>query len=772
MRADRSLLAGLFLVCLANMLLEIVITRLFSAMMFYHFTFLAVALALFGVAASGVYVFVAGERLGGDVRGEMARATRRFAAGALIAVAYATANPMDIIIVTGSNAIPAFTSRQAWQLMFLVGITSVPFFYAGMVVSLALTYLRQDTNRVYAWDLAGAAVAAFAIGGVLSLVGGPTTVLVALALALVAAALFDGRGRARWLWPAGGAALVVANLAAPLIRVPTTKGVKAEATRFERWNAFSRVTVDDTRTIKIDASAATHVEDLRALAPGLQAPEITALGHAMFSPPAASVLIIGPGGGRDVLHALAAGAGHVTGVEINPIIADAIMQHAYREVSGGLYLDPRVTIAIDDGRSFVRRSDERYDVVQASLVDTWAATAAGAFALTENALYTVDAFDDYLDHLTDRGIVTMTRWHTGASGETARLLLLAAAALEDRGVPAGQARKHLIYAVSKRNGLGTMILSRAPITPDELARVEAVCRTYGFDIEVSPASSPDDPLARYLDDGPYGDRVGDAPENLRPPTDDRPFFFYFKKPAGLLRPTGMMNDPGLWILISLGSVLALAVAFVIAPLVIHWRRRGVGRVTRGQSGVLVYFGLVGFAFMIVEIALLQRFTLFLGHPSYSLVVILFALLVSTAAGAYLSSRFAVAALGRVLLAAGIALAVFAVIGGFVLPPVLHALIGASLPVRAFLTVMLVAPGGVVMGAMIPAIIRILTAVDSPLVPWGWGVNGATSVLGTVIATVIAIYGGFTATFVVGALTYLAAGVLGARIARALGAAPP
>jgi hypothetical protein len=228
-----------------------------------------------------------------------------------------------------------------------------------------------------------------------------------------------------------------------------------------------------------------------------------------------------------------------------------------------------------------------------------------------------------------------------------------------------------------------------------------------------------------------------------------------------------MNDPGLWILISLGSVLALAVAFVIAPLVIHWRRRGVGAVTRGQAGVLGYFGLVGFAFMIVEIALLQRFTLFLGHPSYSLVVILFSLLVSTSAGAYLSSRFAVAALGRVLLVAGVALAGFAVLGGFVLPPVLHALIGASLPVRAFLTVLLVAPGGVVMGAMIPAIIRILTAADSPLVPWGWGVNGATSVLGTVIATVIAIYGGFTATFVVGAITYLGAGVLGARLAREL-----
>src|SRR5262245_34249381 len=745
------------------MLLEVVVTRLFSAMMFYHFTFLAVALALFGVAASGVYVFVAGDRLAADLRSELARSARRFALGSLIALAYALANPMDIIIVTGSNAIPAFTARQAWQLIFLVGITAIPFFYAGMVVSLALSYLRQDTNRVYAWDLAGAALAALVVGGVLSLVGGPTAVLVALALALVGAALFDGRGAARWAWPAAGAALVAINLVAPLLRVPTTKGVKAEATRFERWNAFSRVTVDDTRTIKIDASAATHVEDLRALKPGDQAREISALGHARFDPAAAGALITGPGGGRDVLHAREAGVPRVTGVEINPIIAETIMTGSYREASGGLYLDPRVTIVVDDGRSFVRRSDERYDVVQASLVDTWAATAAGAFALTEHALYTVEAFDDYLDHLTERGIVTMTRWHTGGSGETARLLLLAAAALEDRGVATGQARKHIIYASAKRAGLGTMIVARNPIAPEQLARVEAVCKASGFELEVSPSSSADHPLARYLDRGPYSDLVAAAPENLLPPTDDRPFFFYFKKAGDLLRPTGLMNDPGLWILISLGSVVVLAVAFVIAPLVIHWRRHGAGPATRGQPGVLVYFGLVGLAFMIVEIALLQRFTLFLGHPSYSLVVILFALLVSTAAGAQLSSRFAVTGLGRVMQIAGVALAVLSALAGFALPPLLRALIGASLIVRALLTVVLVAPSGVLMGAMIPAMVRVLADTGSPLIPWGWGVNGATSVIGTVIATVIAIYGGFTATFLVGAVAYLGAGLLGARL---------
>src|SRR5262249_43448208 len=136
----------------------------------------------------------------------------------------------------------------------------------------------------------------------------------------------------------------------------------------------------------------------------------------------------------------------------------------------------------------------------------------------------------------------------------------------------GEARKHIVYASSKRAGLGTMILAARPIAADQLARIEAACTANGFDLEVSPASPADHPLARYLDRGPYSELVASAPQDLSPPTDDRPFFFYVKRAGDLLRPTGLMNDPGLWILISLGSVLVLAVAFVIAPLVLHWRR--------------------------------------------------------------------------------------------------------------------------------------------------------------------------------------------------------
>jgi hypothetical protein len=653
-----------------------------------------------------------------------------------------------------------------WQLIFLVGITSIPFFYSGMVVSLALSYFRQDTGRIYAWDLAGAAIAAATTGVALGLLGGPTTVLFSMVVALVGAALFERRGIARWVYVAVGALFVLWNLNARILSVPTAKGVKADKVKFEAWNSFSRVTVDDTRTIKIDASAATRIEDLRTLASGMEKAEISALAHSMLAPPGERVLIIGPGGGRDVLHALAAGARSVVGVEVNPIIAETIMNGWARDASGGLYRDPRVTIVVDDGRSYVRRSTERYDLLQASLVDTWAATAAGAFALSENALYTVEAFDDYLGHLTERGALTMTRWHTGARGETARLLLLGAAALEKRGVASAEVRRHMFYAFSKQNGLGTLVLKNVPLTADELQRLQAACEAAGFVVAVSPTGGADSGLIRYVDAGPYSNLVKAAPEDLFPPTDDQPFFFYFKRARDLLDPTKKMNDPGLWILISIGAVMFLAFAFIVAPLVLHWQRDapiGSGH----QVRILGYFGLVGFAFMVVEIALLQRFTLFLGHPSYSLVVILFSVLLSTAAGAYLSSRFPVPKLNTVMFVSGLSLALLACISGFAYPHLLGALISLSLPIRILITILLVAPSGVLMGAMIPSMIRALADSNAELVPWGWGINGATSVVGTVLATVIAIYFGFTTTFLVGAAFYLGAGILGYVIGRSL-----
>ena len=251
-----------------------------------------------------------------------------------------------------------------------------------------------------------------------------------------------------------------------------------------------------------------------------------------------NALVIGPGGGRDLVSALVFGAGHVDGVEINPIIADDVMRNRFREFSGGIYTNPRVQITVDDGRSFVRRAPERYDVIQASLVDTWAATAAGAYTLTENSLYTVEAFNDYLDHLSDRGILTITRWVF----DGLRLVSLAQEALEARGWSAADR-----LAIVRQKDVATFLLKKTPFTAGEIAELHRIAAELRFDILYAPG--PADPLEpAYVGSGssPTSDsQLGDYarliratdrhafyasyPQDITPTTDDRPFFFHTTK---------------------------------------------------------------------------------------------------------------------------------------------------------------------------------------------------------------------------------------------------
>lgn len=286
---------------------------------------------------------------------------------------------------------------------------------------------------------------------------------------------------------------------------------------------------------------------------------------------------------------------------------------------------------------------------------------------------------------------------------------------------------------------------------------------------MSPNTDGSTQLERYLDHGAWSDEVTGARDELQPPTDDRPFFFFFKKFGDLFVLHGkQIYDPGLWVVVSLGSVLSLGILFILLPLVMRLVRGGLG--VAGESRprmvpTLTYFGVVGFAFMAVEIALMQRFTLFLGHPSYSLLVILFSVLLTTAIGARISERFEVGRLGKIMLIAGLALAVLTAVYGITLGDALRAMIGAARPLRIVITALLVAPCGLLMGVMVPSAVRVLGAANSPLVPWGWGVNGATSVIGTSLATITAMYGGFTATFLLGAAFYAAAGLLGTVVAR-------
>jgi hypothetical protein len=460
----------------------------------------------------------------------------------------------------------------------------------------------------------------------------------------------------------------------------------------------------------------------------------------------------------------------VDGVEINPIIADDVMRDRFQAFSGGIYTNPRVRIAVDDGRSFVRRTPERYDVIQASLVDTWAATAAGAYTLTENSLYTVDAFSDYLDHLTDGGVLTITRW----VADGLRLVSLAQEACARRGWPAWDR-----LAIVRHENVATFLLKKTPFTSSEIAQLRAVSERLEFDVLYVPGDRTGETTA----DGapqvsrPVGDVIVDGAStgdyarlivaadreqfyqtyrsDIRPTTDDRPFFFHTTKIADQFDVAfgqKMLFGNGLSALMTLlGISTALVVLFVLAPLALAGRGQ---QRPRGWFAWLVYFGALGAGFMLIEVSVLQRFVLLLGHPVYSLTVTLFSLLLGTGLGSAWSRKFDEASLRRsgavgILIVAAIAILFIAVA-----TPVVNWAIPFSRGARMMVAVAMLVPIGIALGIPMPTGMRLLSARAPQMLAWAWGMNGALSVLGATLAIFIAMNWGFRITLITASGVYL------------------
>ncbi len=429
---ETTLLAGLALTSFAALLLELALTRLFSVVLFYHFAFLAISIALLGLGAGGVFAYLLKSRF-------VNISTRTIAAWLCMANSLLLVIVLEIVLrvpvsldVTGANL---------FRLTKIYLAAAVPFLLTGFLFSVVFARETERIPRLYGADLCGGALACLAIVPVLNWLGGPNAILVS-AIALAAAAIIwaETRSVRRFasLLALALVALTAANHAGRLIDVVYAKGMFRDPAwvEFARWNALSRVEVDrqgQAKAIVIDSDASTYIMNA-----DLSHWQGTLWEHNLMSaPPAlANVLrphgdfaIIGPGGGVDVLRAVANGSASVTGIEINPIIATTIMRGRYADYAQHLYDRPDVHIHVTDGRSFLRSTPQHFDVVQMTLVDTWASTAAGAFALSENNLYTVDAFREYFNHLNPDGMIAITRWEFRQPREALRVVAVAMEAL-------------------------------------------------------------------------------------------------------------------------------------------------------------------------------------------------------------------------------------------------------------------------------------------------------------------------------------------------------
>jgi hypothetical protein len=747
----------------ATLLLELALTRIFSVVFYYHFAFLAISTALFGLGVGGVLSYV--------VSGWKGTLFRKI--GCLSLANSCLALVSVLVVLTRGTDIGTF------DLALIYFTNSLPFIGSGIIVSLVINETIERVDKVYFFDLLGAGAGCLALVALLNAIGGPNTVIAVSVLFAAAGAIWfslDGLKFGRIVSVGVGLSftlLVIANVKYKVIEVHYAKGLKLHEEQFVKWNPISRIGLakdkDAGEMIYIDADASTAIAnfDFDHLTPD-QMNDLLHQGPGIpyRLRPGAKTLVIGPGGGWDIARALATGSKDVTGVEINPIIGTTIMREKFPHLSRNLYLRPDVHINIEDGRSFVRRSPEKYQVIQATLVDTWASTAAGAFALSENNLYTTDAFRDYLSHLTEDGVLTFTRWGFDPPRESLRLLSLAMSALKDLG-ETNPARHVIVGRAGGKAELAgwgatdTVMFSRKPFSDADVARAREALEQAHMSAVYLPGDGPANQFGQLLlapDPSAY---QLNYQFDITPVDDNRPFFFYTVQPRDLaqfiLSTGGKSADqkvniavPKLFSAMTV-SVIAVAVILLLPPLVLGTRLPADG----AARGFLFYFLAIGAGYILIEVALIQKFVLFLGHPTYALTVVIFSMLVSSGAGSFLSRKIVRDQPGRLMAALAIAAALVCILAAIV-QPVLSAGVGLPLPVKILATVAMIAPAGFVMGLPFPTGLRMLERAHQASVRWAWSLNAAASVLGSVGALVQALYLGLVATLLIGGGLYLVA----------------
>ena len=787
-----GLYACVLLVSAATLLFELALTRIFAVTQGYHFAFLAISLALLGFGASGTALALFPALASRDIRPVVAGAGLLFAVTSTGGLYLTNVLPFDAYTLLWEP------SQLAYLALYYLAL-AVPFFFAGSIVGACLAKHPSRAGVLYGTNLVGAG-----IGCLLSVVfplilGAAGSVVVAGVIALAGVAAMAGRElrRPAWLVPAvlGVAAVAAAVvLGVTELRLSPYKAV-SQALRHEgaskawsRWNAFSLVEVIESGSIHaapglsfayqgiLPPQTALAVDGDNLSPMSTVPPERadfteylpTSLVYRLTDKP--SALVIEPGGGLDVLTALRNGAESVTAVMSNPLVVEAVGER-FADHAAGVLGRPGVKVVGEGARSYLRRTDERFDVIQVSLADSFRPVLAGAYGVSENYLYTVEAFESYYRSLAPGGFLSVTRWAQTPPSEGVRVVSVAVGALERLGV---EPADHM--AVIRSLQTITLIVKRSPLDDVDIDEVRGFAGALQYDLVYHPGiAAPDlnrfsvhptpayhDTVATILDDGGREEFYDGYSHDISPVSDDRPFYFHlfrWSQTPEILGSLGRTFQPfgGAGFLIVLGSLVVAIVAagaFILLPLLF---RRDVPNDGESQAGAVrrfwpfVYFAGLGLGFLWVEIPLLQRFILYLDQPTYAFATVLFGVLVWSGVGSLASDRLSVS-----MAAAVSAVAALSVLYAFGLPLLFDATLGLPLAGRLALSVALLAPLGMAMGVPFPRAIRMLGDQAPALVPWAWAVNGSASVVSAILATVLALSFGFTWVILGGAAAYLAA----------------
>ncbi len=778
------ILAGLFLSTLCTLIFELLISRVMSVVAWYHFAFMAVCLALFGMTVGAVLV----HRFKDILLVHFSQVLY------LCSLLFSYALFINLLIVC---FLPAFTNESAgdWRLIYhplniiLIFISiALPLIGSGVIVALIFSRYAQQANIIYFYDLIGASLGCLSFIPLINQLGVVHAYFVLVLMGLLAAYLFQTQAtrfqfRSLLMLAVLYSVFMAVGINGHVLELHWAKGKPDTKAFFKKWNSFSYIRLvnrgydqspdgwgfapakrEEIRKTKIgqvyldiDAMAGTVLtkfkdRDVGKL--GFLKYDITALPYYLVHD--GQVLIIGIGGGRDILTGLVFHEKSITGVEVNQTILD-VHRHLLNDYSGDLSRYPGVTFVNNEARSYINASGRAFDLIQLSLIDTFAATQAGAYALTENNLYTVEAFKTYVRHLTGQGMLSVSYWmHPGSPEAMLKLTGAASLALQDLGFHNPLDHMVIVLKDGKQDGRGVanLLLKRAPFTEADIQWVERYCRDMGFHLILSPHFVMDESFASMSDTASLKGYVQRYPLNIAPATDDRPFFFLLTR-LNVLKywQQGKWFDftPEYILFSLLDLMLVLSIVCLAIPL-----RQNMGRPREGLSWAVftVYFTAIGFGFMFIELSQLTRLSTFLGHPIYSLSIVLFSFLLSGGLGSHMlgskdSKIFVFMYLTLFLL---VCLFLAATIR-----PALEKYSSLGLPWRMAMAVSLVFPLGFFMGSFLPQGMRLLGQRQGAVALF-WGINGASSVLGSILAMIVQISFGINAAFIGGVVLYAVATV--------------
>ncbi|MES2253763.1 MAG: hypothetical protein V4559_01835 [Pseudomonadota bacterium] len=796
-----SFLFGVFLICMCGLMLQIVETRVMSVIAFYHMAFFAISMAMLGMTAGSLLVYFKPRLFPREcLFDNLAWVSSAFAVAVILsALALATT-----VVGTGKINTYAMTAL-IW--LKLIGILLPPYVLAGMAISLALTRSAVPVGVVYGTDLLGAASGCLVVLLLLSFADAISLLFGIAAFGALAAFCFQRARRAsggnesvvpisrlgHGRWPMvlsvafGLLALINAGLqptspgsARDGIVLLSSKGkLELKSPALVRWNTYSRIMVENPvtmapflwsaspvtppsrisqRWLDIDGDAGTSMAKFSGDPKEIDFLQYDITNIAYTIRHQGRSAVIGVGGGRDMMSAYYFGFRDVTGVELNTIFVD-LLKRDYRDYNQLLNL-PGVKLHVDEARSWFARTDEHFDLIEMSLVDTWASTGAGAYSLSENGLYTQQGWRHFLRALSPTGVFTVSRWyHPNDVAEAGRLLTLAAAALRDQGVD--KPADHIFMAGSDH--LATLIVGKSAFTPDELAQLRAKVDKLQFKVLVSPDQTDRSGILDQLVAARTPQALSAISKerhlDLSVTTDDRPFFFNQLNPFDPASVRFAMGNRGgvahgnllaaATLLMLMFFSLLLVLFIMIFPALPSVRQTDK---SLALSGTL-YFMLIGVGFMFVEIGLIQRLSTFLGHPVYGLAIGLFGIILATGIGSLVSEYVRLDSTAKIFAWAGL-LAVYLVALPLWFPALVMEFEGQSLLVRALMALSAILPSGILMGFGFPAGMRLVNAIDRQPTPWFWAVNGASGVLAASATVMISMAFSINTSLWLGGACYL------------------